>query len=336
MLLGAMMTIMIQKMEAMMMNTEATKAVAEVPITMNDGIQKPQLIVISGPTGSGKTDLSIRLAQALNCSVVSADSRQVFEEMRIGSAAPDETQLQHVPHYFIGSKRIQDPFNAGIFEQEALETLSILFKENPIQIVCGGTGLYIDALLNGFDELPESDPEIRQELDSIFTNSGLEALQIELQNLDPIYYAQVDIHNPQRIMRALEVIRKTGLPYSSLRKKKTAVRDFQVVYLATDIARETLYANINARAEKMIEQGWLKEAEDLYPYRKLNALQTVGYKELFAYFDGEINLERAIELIQQNTRRYAKRQLTWLRNKQEIHWINPQTEAEKLIKKFII
>ena len=190
-------------------------------------------------------------------------------------------------------------------------------------------------MINGFDELPESDPEIRQALDSIFTHSGLEALQIELQNLDPVYYAQVDIHNPQRIMRALEVIRKTGLPFSSLRKKKMAERDFQVVYLATDLARETLYTNINARTEKMIDQGWLKEAEELYPYRKLNALQTVGYKELFSYFDGEISLERAIELIQQNTRRYAKRQLTWLRNKQEIHWINPETEAEDLVQKFV-
>ena len=319
----------------MMTNTAATEAVAEVPITMNELSKKNLLIVISGPTGSGKTDLSIRLAQALNCSIVSADSRQVFKEMRIGSAAPDETQLKQVPHYFIGSKHIQDPFNAGIFEQEALEILSILFKENPIQIVCGGTGLYIDALLNGFDELPESDPEIRQELDSIFSHSGIEALQTELQHLDPVYYAQVDIHNPQRIMRALEVIRKTGLPYSSLRKKKMADRDFQVVYFATDLARETLYANINVRTEKMIEQGWLKEAEQLYPHRNLNALQTVGYKELFAYIDGEINLERAIELIQQNTRRYAKRQLTWLRNKQEIHWINPQTEAEAILKQFV-
>jgi tRNA dimethylallyltransferase len=302
---------------------------------MNELSKKHLLIVISGPTGSGKTDLSIRLALALNCSIVSADSRQVFKEMRIGSAAPDEIQLKQVPHYFIGSKHIQDPFNAGIFEQEALETLAPLFKENPIQIVCGGTGLYIDALLNGFDELPESDPEIREALDSIFAQSGLEALQVELQNLDPEYYAQVDIHNPQRLMRALEVIRKTGLPYSSLRKKKTAERDFQVVYLATDLTRETLYANINARTEKMIEQGWLKEAEQLYPHRKLNALQTVGYKELFAYFDGEINLERAIELIQQNTRRYAKRQLTWLRNKQEIHWVNPRTEAEEIIQKYV-
>ena len=319
----------------MMTNTAATEAVAEVPITMNEFSKKNLLIVITGPTGSGKTDLSIRLAQALNCSIVSADSRQVFKEMRIGSAAPDETQLKQVPHYFIGSKHIQDPFNAGIFEQESLEILSILFKENPIQIVCGGTGLYIDALLNGFDELPESDPEIRQELNSIFTHSGIEALQTELQHLDPVYYAQVDIHNPQRIMRALEVIRKTGLPYSSLRKKKMADRDFQVVYFATDLARETLYANINVRTEKMIAQGWLKEAEELYPHRKLNALQTVGYKELFAYFDGEISLERAIELIQQNTRRYAKRQLTWLRNKQEIHWISPQTEAEELIGKFV-
>ena len=319
----------------MMTNTEATETVAEVPITMNESSKKNLLIVISGPTGSGKTSLSIRLAQALNCSIISADSRQVFKEMRIGSAAPDETQLQQAPHYFIGSKHIQEPFNAGIFEQEAIETLARLFKENPTQIVCGGTGLYIEALLNGFDELPESDPEIRQELNSIYTHSGLEALQIELQHLDPVYYAQVDIHNPQRIMRAIEVIRKTGLPYSSLRKKKMAERDFKVVYLATDLVRETLYANINARTEKMIEQGWLKEAEELYPHRKLNALQTVGYKELFAYFDGEISLDRAIELIQQNTRRYAKRQLTWLRNKQEIHWVNPRTEAEEIIQKYV-
>lgn len=320
----------------MMTNTAVTKAAAVAVISMTEIVKKTLLLIVSGPTGSGKTELSIRLAKELDCSILSADSRQVYKEMRIGSAAPDETQLKQAPHYFIGSKHIHDSFNAGIFEQEALNTLATLFLENPIQIACGGTGLYIEALINGFDELPESDQEIRQELDSIFTHSGLEALQIELHNLDPVYYAQVDIHNPQRLIRALEVIRKTGVPYSSLRKKKIVNRDFDVVYLATDLDRETLYANINARTEKMIYQGWIKEAEELYPHRNLNALQTVGYKELFAYFDGEMNLEKSIELIQQNTRRYAKRQLTWLRNKQEIHWVSPTTEAEEIIKKFIL
>ncbi len=298
-------------------------------------MKKPVLLVISGPTGSGKTDLSIRLAQQLNCSVVSADSRQVFRELPIGSAAPEVEQLKAVPHFFIGSKSIQEPFNAGMYEQEALQILETLFQENTIQILCGGTGLYIDALIQGMDVLPAANPDIRQELNLVLENQGIGALQQELLLKDPDYYHQADIQNPQRLLRALEIIRSSGKTYSSLRKKTVAERPFETIYLATDLPREELYRNINNRVLSMLEKGWLAEAEALLPCRSLNALQTVGYKELFGYFDNTYSLEQAIELIRQNTRRYAKRQLTWLRSKEQVHWIHPTMDEQEIIRNYV-
>ena len=298
-------------------------------------MKKPVLLVISGPTGSGKTDLSIRLAQQLNCSVVSADSRQVFRELPIGSAAPEVEQLKAVPHFFIGSKSIQEPFNAGMYEQEALQILETLFQENTVQILCGGTGLYIDALIQGMDVLPAANPDIRQELNLVLENQGIGALQQELLLKDPDYYHQADIQNPQRLLRALEIIRSTGKTYSSLRKKTVAERPFETIYLATDLPREELYRNINNRVQSMLEKGWLAEAEALLPCRSLNALQTVGYKELFGYFDNTYSLEQAIELIRQNTRRYAKRQLTWLRSKEQVHWIHPTMDEQEIIRNYV-
>ena len=298
-------------------------------------MKKPVLLVISGPTGSGKTDLSIRLAQQLNCSVVSADSRQVFRELPIGSAAPEVEQLKAVPHFFIGSKSIQEPFNAGMYEQEALQILETLFQENTLQILCGGTGLYIDALIQGMDVLPAANPDIRQELNLVLENQGIGALQQELLLKDPDYYHQADIQNPQRLLRALEIIRSTGKTYSSLRKKTVAERPFETIYLATDLPREELYRNINNRVQSMLEKGWLAEAEALLPCRSLNALQTVGYKELFGYFDNTYSLEQAIELVRQNTRRYAKRQLTWLRSKEQVHWIHPTMDEQEIIRNYV-
>jgi tRNA dimethylallyltransferase len=295
----------------------------------------PVLLVIGGPTGSGKTDLSIRLAKQIGCSIVSADSRQVFAEMPIGSAAPDADQLAEVKHYLVGSKSINEPFNAGLFEKEVMDLLPSLFEEHPIQIVCGGTGLYIDALINGLDELPTASEEVRDALRQQFQQSGIHALQEELKKADPVYASQVDLNNPQRIIRALEVIRSSGQRYSDLRQKKAIYRPFKVIYLATDLPREELYRNINQRTQSMLNKGWLKEAEQLLPYRHLNALQTVGYKELFQFFDGTVSLEQAVDLIRQNTRRYAKRQVTWLRNKATITWVNPLEDADTLIKKFL-
>lgn len=294
-------------------------------------MQKPLLIIIGGPTGSGKTDLSIRLAQELSCSIISADSRQVFSEMAIGSAAPEPEQLARVKHYLVGSKSVTEPFNAGLFEQESLNLLDQLFTENPVQIVCGGTGLYIDALLNGLDKFPDIDPLIRDELNTQLQVEGLESLQEELKIKDPIYYNQIDLQNPQRLIRALEIIRSTGQLYSSLRKNTKTERAFDSIYLATDLPREELYSNIEKRTDSMLAKGWIKETELLLPYRHLNSLQTVGYKELFRFLDGELNLEEAIELIKQNTRRYAKRQVTWLRNKAQVNWVHPQTDAKELI-----
>jgi tRNA dimethylallyltransferase len=293
---------------------------------------KSLLIVISGPTGSGKTALSIRLAHTIGCSIISADSRQVFRELSIGSAAPAKTQLAEVPHYLVGSHSVTDEFNAGIFEKSALEILDRLFLENPIQIVCGGSGLYMDALINGFDKLPTANPEIRTELNETFTLYGIEALQKELAFKDPIYFNQVDVNNPQRIIRALEIIRSNpGKTYSELRSGEKVKRDFECIQFAIQLDREILYNQINTRVLEMIELGLIDEVKGLMGYRSLNALQTVGYTELFEFLDGTITLERAIEQIQQNTRRYAKRQLTWLNSKAGIDWIEPNSEPEVLL-----
>jgi tRNA dimethylallyltransferase len=293
---------------------------------------KPLLVVISGPTGSGKTALSIRLAKAIGCSIISADSRQVFRELHIGSAAPDQAQLADVPHYLIGSHSVTETFNAGIFEKSALEILDRLFLENPIQIVCGGSGLYIDALINGFDALPTANPEIRTELNEVFKLYGIEALQKELAIKDPIYYNRVDVNNPQRLIRALEIIRSNpGKTYSELRSGEKVKRDFDCVQFAIGMERSKLYSQINQRVLEMIKRGLVDEVKSLLAHRSVNALQTVGYTELFDFLDGKIELERAIELIQQNTRRYAKRQLTWLNSKDGILWIEPNAEPEVLL-----
>jgi tRNA dimethylallyltransferase len=297
-------------------------------------MSKNLLVVITGPTGSGKTGLSINLAKVLGCSIISADSRQVFKELPIGSAAPTEDEMNGIPHYFIGDRSISEEFNAGIFEKEALSLLEQLFKDNPVQIVCGGTGLYIKALLHGMDDLPKSSPEYRIKLAEQW-DANPESLKTKLKQLDPIYYAEADLSNKQRVIRALEVINASGETYSSLRTKQQKTRDFETWVLGIDTPRKILYERINARTLLMLKEGWLEEVKKIVPYQDINALRTVGYQELIEHLKGKMSLGDAIALIQQNTRRYAKRQVTWLRHQEKVDWINLEIEIEELILKIV-
>ncbi|MEL6867087.1 MAG: tRNA (adenosine(37)-N6)-dimethylallyltransferase MiaA [Bacteroidota bacterium] len=279
---------------------------------------KKYLIVIAGPTASGKTGLGIQLAQHYKTVILSADSRQFYREMSIGTAKPDAQELAAAPHYFVNSHSIQAPYSVGDYEKEALELLEILFQERDLVLLVGGSGLFIRALCEGLDEFPTVDPDIRAALNRELTEFGIEPLQKELARVDPEYYQEVDRANPKRLIRALEVYRASGQAYSSFRKGQKQVRPFQSIYLALSVERDRLYQRINQRVDEMMKAGLLEEARQLYPLRTLNALQTVGYQELFDYFDQKHNLETAIELIKRNSRRYAKRQMTWLRK--EAHW----------------
>lgn len=283
-----------------------------------------RLIVIVGATGSGKTDLSIRLAEYYHAPILSTDSRQLYREMSIGTAQPTQEQLQKIEHHFIASLDIQQNFNCGQYEVQSLELLRQLFGQHDTVIAVGGSGLYIRALCEGMDNLPEADPQLREILGRKLDEEGLETLWEELTRLDPAYYAQVDRSNPSRILRALEVCLQTGRPYSELRTGTRHRRDFQIIKIGTEMPRENLYKRIDRRVEQMLADGLEQEARTLYPHKHLNALQTVGYKELFDYFDGLSTREQAVELIKRNTRRYAKRQLTWFRRDAEIHWFAPE------------
>jgi len=282
-----------------------------------------QLIVVLGPTAVGKTAYAIELAKSLQTEIISADSRQIFKELNIGAARPSKEELAQVPHHFIASASIHEEYSAGRFEREALNKLEELFARHDTVVCCGGSMLYIDALLNGFDDLP-SDKIIRNEWTLKFETAGIELLQQELQRLDPDYYTQVDIRNPHRLIRALEVCTVAGEPYSSLRKSNSANRNFEVEKIGIDMPREMLYARINGRVLRMMESGLEEEARGLYSFRQLQALNTVGYKELFEYFDGNYSLEEAVENIQQHTRNFAKRQITWWRRDTQIKWITAE------------
>jgi len=284
------------------------------------------LLVIAGPTAVGKTAIAIELAQHYDTVVVSADSRQFFREMSIGTAKPGKDELTAVQHYFINSHSIQESFSVGDFEKQALALLDDLFKEHDVVIMAGGSGLYIKAVCEGFDNLPVADPGIRHRLNQDFTELGIRHLQHKLKEVDPDYYEQVDIQNPQRIIRALEVFEATGKPISSYRKSTVNDRPFRIVKIGLNLPRDILYQQINYRVDKMVEQGLIDEVQSLLPYRHLNALNTVGYNELFDYFDGKISLETAIELIKQNTRHFAKRQLTWFRKDKDFHWVEADDE----------
>lgn len=282
------------------------------------------LLVIAGPTASGKTALGIQLARHLNTHIISADSRQFYREMKIGTAAPSSGELLSVPHHFIHQLSIQDNYNVSIYEIEVLDLLDQLFKDHRVAIMVGGSGLYINAVCHGIDLLPDPEPEIRLELKKILEKSGITALQDELMRVDPEYAATVDLANPARLVRAIEIYRSTGVPYSMLRTNTPKIRPFRIVKIGIDLPREMLNQRINSRVDEMIDHGLVDEARQLYPLRHLNALNTVGYKELFDYFEGKVSLDHAIEKIKTNSRRYAKRQLTWFRKDHEIKWVAPE------------
>ncbi len=276
------------------------------------------LLVIAGPTGIGKTALAIKLAEHYNTEIISADSRQFFKEMRIGTAVPSDEELRAVPHHFIQHISIQDPYSVGDFERDALKKLEELFKLHDIVIMAGGSGLYIDAVLHGFDSFPEIDPSIRTQLKQELRDKGLAKLQKELLESDPVYAKKADLQNPQRVIRALEVCRGTGNPYSSYLGRKKTQRPFQSVILGLEAPREEVYRRIDSRVDQMMKAGLLEEARELIEYKPLNALKTVGYKELFGYLEGEYDLDQAIDEIKKNSRRFAKRQGTWFRGKKEV------------------
>ena len=282
---------------------------------------KKTLIVIAGPTASGKTSYSIELAKALNTVILSADSRQFYKEMSIGTAAPTEEELSQVKHYFVHHISIEDKYDIADYEQDVLHLLKELFKTHDQVVMTGGSGLYIDAVCNGIDEMPDVVPEVRKKVEKMLQEGGITALSVELQRLDPEYFAIVDQQNPRRLQRALEVCYQTGKPFSSFRKGNVAKRDFEIKKYALLWDRQALIARIDRRVDLMMEQGLLKEAETLYPKRQLNALNTVGYKELFSYFDGDCTLDEAIKLIKIHTRQYAKRQMTWLRRDGTYQWV---------------
>ena len=282
------------------------------------------LVVIAGPTASGKTAYSIKLAKALNTVILSADSRQFYKEMIIGTAAPTEEELSQVPHYFVHHISIEDKYDVADYEQDALQLLDKLFKTHDVVVLTGGSGLFIDAVCNGIDAMPDVQPEIRQKVESLLQEGGLRALQDEVQRLDPEYFALVDQQNPRRLQRALEVCYQTGKTFSSFRSGNAIQRDFGTKKYALLWDRQELIDRIDKRVDLMMQQGLLEEAKALYPKRHLNALNTVGYKELFAYFDGQCTLDEAVEQIKIHTRQYAKRQMTWLRKDKEYQWIMPE------------
>lgn len=289
------------------------------------------LIVLLGPTGIGKTKWAIEIARYFKTEILSADSRQFFKEMQIGTAVPTSEELKAVSHHFIQHKSIRDPYSVGDWVQDASQTIQNLHEKHDIVVLTGGSILYINALLYGLDDFPEVDPAIRSDLNQQFEKDGLRPLQEKLLALDPLYFEQVDKENPHRLIRALEVCIGSGKPYSSFLGKREITHDFMILLLGLKTDREILYDRINARVDKMIEEGLIEEAQGLIENRELNALQTVGYREIFSYFDGKMSMKEAIMAIKTNTRRYAKRQLTWLRKMDNVHWFDVQTPIRSVI-----
>ena len=294
---------------------------------------KKKLITISGQTASGKTNLSIRLAQDLNCSIISCDSRQFYKEMSIGTAVPSKLELSKANHYFIHHKSVKDNYTVGDFQNDALKLIENLFKKDDYIILTGGSGMYMDAIVNGIDKFPKIKLGVRELLNEKHNSGGILFLKNKLKELDPEYYDIVDVNNHRRLIRALEVCISTGKPYSSFLNKKNKKYDFESVNFGIKVDRELLYEKINYRVDKMISDGLIKEAKNLLNFKDLNPLNTVGYKELFEHFKGNLTKSQAIEKIKQNTRRYAKRQMTWLKNKNLV-WIENNVEIDE-IKRFI-
>jgi tRNA dimethylallyltransferase len=281
------------------------------------------LLAVIGPTGVGKTAFAVELARYFKTAVLSADSRQVYKELKIGTARPGEEEMKGITHFFSGHKSIAETYTTADFEKEALSILEDLYSYHDIVVLCGGTGLYIDALCNGLDELPSRDEEIRKNLQELFDQKGLEGLQERLKELDPVQFSASDIHNPQRMMRAIEVCMISGKPYSEAITGKKKERPFHIIKIGIDREREKLYARINERVDEMIAAGLIEEARSVLAHKTMNALQTLGYKELFDYFEGKTSLNEAIDLIKQHSRNYAKRQLTWFRRDVSVKWMDP-------------
>jgi tRNA dimethylallyltransferase len=303
-------------------------------------LPKNTLIVVVGTTAIGKTAKAIELAQHFGCEIISCDSRQFFKEMTIGTAVPSQEELQAAPHHFIQNKSIFDSYNVGDFEKEALEKLDKLFQKNPVQVMVGGSGLYVDAVVKGFDDFPEIEPSVRGNLRAEYEQKGIAFLQEKLQETDPFYYEKLKaenpqtLENPQRMMRYVEVSVGSKKPYSSFLNSKKNQRNFTPIFIGLEADREIIYDRINKRVDIMIANGLLDEAKNLYPNKHLNALQTVGYRELFDYFDGKNTLEFAIEEIKKNTRRFAKRQLTWFKRNPNILWFNYNASIEEIVNRF--
>lgn len=288
------------------------------------------LISVVGPTAIGKTNLAIVLAKYFKTEIISADSRQFFKEMQIGTAVPNKEELTAVTHHFIQHKSIFEKYSVGDFEKEAIASLTNLFKKHDIVIMVGGSGLYVDAVTKGLDEFPDVDPSIRENLNKTLKQKGITELQKQLKQLDEKHFAKIDLENPHRLIRALEICIGSGQPYSSFLYKKKTIRPFQTITIGLKADRQQIYDRINQRVDQMIEDGLMKEAYKLYPHRELNALQTVGYKELFNHFDGQWDLDFAISEIKKNTRRFAKRQLTWYRKNDKLLWFKYDDHIEKV------
>lgn len=306
-------------------------------VPRNDKRKMNYLITIIGPTAIGKTSLSIALAKHFGCDIISCDSRQFFKEMRIGTAVPSEKELTSVTHHFIQNKSIFENYTVGDFEKEAITKLDELFLKNNIQIMVGGSGLYVDAILKGFDDFPDIDNSIREKINTDFEQLGIDYLQNKLKELDAEYYQKIKLENPQtlqnpqRMKRFVEVCIGTGKPYSSFLNQKKNQRRFTPIIIGLEAEREIMYDRINQRVAIMIKEGLVKEVEGLFPNKQLNALQTVGYRELFDYFDGNITLEFAIEEIKKNTRRFSKRQLTWFKRTENVEWFDYLTDENDII-----
>ncbi len=288
------------------------------------------LIVVVGPTGIGKTKTSIEIAKHYKTDIISADSRQIFKELKIGTATPSEEELREAKHHNIGSHSIHDYYSAWEFEQDALKFTEELFKTHNQLVLTGGSMMYIDAICKGIDEIPTIDQELRDNLMNQYNTEGIDSIRRQLKQLDPVFYEQVDLMNHKRVIHAVEVCLMTGKTYSSLRTNTVKKRPFQIIKVGLELEREEVYNRINLRVDQMIEMGLVEEAKQFYPLKELNSLNTVGYKELFGYFDGDYDLNKAIELIKRNTRRYAKKQLTWFKKDAETQWFRPN-EIAKII-----
>ncbi len=292
------------------------------------------LLVLLGPTGVGKTEWSIRVAEELNCPIISADSRQIYKGLNIGTAAPTKEQLQRVPHYFVAMLDPSEYYSASEFERDTLSLLSELHEKHPVVVMTGGSMMYIDAVCKGIDKIPTIDETLRSNLQELYQREGLDPIRQQLKILDPVFYNEVDLKNPKRVIHALEVCLMAGKPYSSLRTNPNKKRPFKIRKVGLTRHREELYDRINGRVDQMVADGLLDEARGLYPLRHLNALNTVGYKELFDYFDGNCSLEYAVEKIKQHSRNYARKQLSWFNRDKEIHWINLSEQAVKIPRSF--